>query len=110
MNTTVVKAIDFLKASLQWLTRKGNKDHESLQRVYGIPYPDKEGLKSSSCVILVRRGYWRNKNGKVHDFPTKVTVRCGSVTVRMSYAKLTVKIPVTIFPISQKVLKHRPNA
>nr|GEZ41612.1 ribonuclease H-like domain-containing protein [Tanacetum cinerariifolium] len=38
--------------------------------------------KSSSCVIPVKRGYWGNLNGKVHNFPIKVTVRCRSVTFR----------------------------
>ncbi|PWA73429.1 Double-stranded RNA-binding-like domain-containing protein [Artemisia annua] len=34
-------------------------------------------------VIPVRRGYWGNKIGKVHTVPTKVTGKCGSVTVRL---------------------------
>ncbi|GJR86557.1 hypothetical protein Tco_0210568 [Tanacetum coccineum] len=48
MNTIVVKAVDFLKR----LTRRGNKDRESLQRVYGIPYLDKEGLKNLETHLL----------------------------------------------------------
>ncbi|KAL4328639.1 hypothetical protein AHAS_Ahas13G0220200 [Arachis hypogaea] len=32
-------------------------------------------------VILVRRGYWGNKIGKLHTVPCKVTKKCGSVTV-----------------------------
>ncbi|GKB23737.1 small subunit ribosomal protein S2e [Tanacetum coccineum] len=39
--------------------------------------------KSSSFVIIVTRGYWGNRNGKVHNFPTKVIVRCRSVTARL---------------------------
>ncbi len=34
-------------------------------------------------VVPVRRGYWGNKIGKVHTVPTKVTGKCGSVTVRL---------------------------
>lgn len=34
-------------------------------------------------VIPVRRGYWGNKIGKPHTVPTKVTGKCGSVTVRL---------------------------
>ncbi|GKD74386.1 double-stranded RNA-binding-like domain-containing protein [Tanacetum coccineum] len=39
--------------------------------------------KSLSFVIIVTRGYWGNRNGKVHNFPTKVIVRCRSVTARL---------------------------
>ncbi|KAJ0893262.1 putative ribosomal protein S5 [Helianthus annuus] len=34
-------------------------------------------------VIPVRRGYWGNKIGNVHTVPTKVTGKCGLVTVRL---------------------------
>jgi small subunit ribosomal protein S2e len=34
-------------------------------------------------VIPVRRGYWGNKIGPPHTVPTKVTGKCGSVTVRL---------------------------
>ena len=33
--------------------------------------------------IPIRRGYWGNKIGKPHTVPTKVTGKCGSVTVRL---------------------------
>lgn len=34
-------------------------------------------------IIPVRRGYWGNKIGAPHTVPTKVTGKCGSVTVRL---------------------------
>jgi small subunit ribosomal protein S2e len=34
-------------------------------------------------VIPVRRGYWGNKIGAPHTVPTKVTGKCGSVSVRL---------------------------
>jgi len=34
-------------------------------------------------IIPVRRGYWGNKIGKPHTFPTKVAGKCGSVRVRV---------------------------
>ncbi|XP_022156720.1 threonine--tRNA ligase, mitochondrial 1-like [Momordica charantia] len=42
-NTSFVKAIACLKASSAYW--RGNKDRESLQRVYGISYPDQKRLK-----------------------------------------------------------------
>ncbi|XP_059648986.1 threonine--tRNA ligase, mitochondrial 1-like [Cornus florida] len=42
-NTSFVKAFACLKASSAYW--RGNKDRESLQRVYGISYPDKKSLK-----------------------------------------------------------------
>lgn len=33
--------------------------------------------------IPVRRGYWGNNIGQPHTVPTKVTGKCGSVTVRL---------------------------
>jgi len=35
------------------------------------------------AVIPVRRGYWGNKIGNPHTVPTKVTGKCGSVSVRL---------------------------
>eukprot|EP00245_Coleochaete_scutata_P013803 TRINITY_DN571_c0_g1_i1.p1 TRINITY_DN571_c0_g1~~TRINITY_DN571_c0_g1_i1.p1 ORF type:complete len:277 (-),score=63.65 TRINITY_DN571_c0_g1_i1:559-1389(-) len=34
-------------------------------------------------VVPVRRGYWGNKIGKPHTVPTKVTGKCGSVSMRL---------------------------
>jgi small subunit ribosomal protein S2e len=34
-------------------------------------------------IVPVRRGYWGNKIGKPHTVPTKVTGKCGSVSVRL---------------------------
>ena len=34
-------------------------------------------------LVPVRRGYWGNKIGKVHTVPTKITGKCGSVTIRL---------------------------
>jgi len=40
-------------------------------------------IQAKMSVVPVRRGYWGNKIGKVHTVPTKVTGKCGSVTVRL---------------------------
>lgn len=34
-------------------------------------------------IVPVRRGYWGNKIGEPHTVPTKVTGKCGSVSVRL---------------------------
>lgn len=39
-------------------------------------------LAKMTC-IPIRRGYWGNKIGKVHTVPTKLTGKCGSVTIRL---------------------------
>jgi small subunit ribosomal protein S2e len=40
-------------------------------------------IQAKMQTIPVRRGYWGNKIGKPHTVPTKVTGKCGSVTVRL---------------------------
>lgn len=40
-------------------------------------------IQAKMTCIPVRRGYWGNKIGKPHTVPTKVTGKCGSVTVRL---------------------------
>lgn len=40
-------------------------------------------IQAKMSCIPVRRGYWGNKIGKPHTVPTKVTGKCGSVTVRL---------------------------
>jgi small subunit ribosomal protein S2e len=40
-------------------------------------------ILAKMSVIPIRRGYWGNKIGKVHTVPTKVTGKCGSVTIRL---------------------------
>lgn len=40
-------------------------------------------ILAKMAVVPVRRGYWGNKIGSVHTVPTKVTGKCGSVTVRL---------------------------
>ncbi|KAM7468624.1 hypothetical protein LguiB_016186 [Lonicera macranthoides] len=47
-NTSFVKAFACLKASSAYW--RGNKDRESLQRVYGISYPDQKRLKLQAIV------------------------------------------------------------
>ncbi|GJZ76822.1 threonine--tRNA ligase, mitochondrial 1-like protein [Tanacetum coccineum] len=48
-NTAFVKAIACLKASAAYW--RGNKDRESLQRVYGISYPDQKRLKDDAHIF-----------------------------------------------------------
>merc|ERR1712094_59242 len=40
-------------------------------------------IAAKLSLVPVRRGYWGNKIGKVHTVPTKVTGKCGSVSVRL---------------------------
>jgi len=40
-------------------------------------------ILAKMSVVPVRRGYWGNKIGKVHTVPTKITGKCGSVTIRL---------------------------
>merc|ERR1711916_98391 len=40
-------------------------------------------IAAKLAVIPVRRGYWGNRFGAVHTVPTKVTAKCGSVSVRL---------------------------
>ena len=40
-------------------------------------------IQAKMSCIPVRRGYWGNKIGTPHTVPTKVTGKCGSVTVRL---------------------------
>ncbi|CAN1321087.1 Threonine--tRNA ligase, mitochondrial 1, partial [Linum perenne] len=49
-NTSSVKALACLKASSAYW--RGNKDRESLQRVYGISYPDQKRLKVFFSFLL----------------------------------------------------------
>jgi len=40
-------------------------------------------VNAKLSVVPVRRGYWGNKIGDPHTVPTKVTGKCGSVSVRL---------------------------
>jgi small subunit ribosomal protein S2e len=40
-------------------------------------------IQAKMSLVPVRRGYWGNKIGKVHTVPTKVTGKCGSVSIRL---------------------------
>nr|QKY15256.1 40S ribosomal protein S2 (RPS2) [Polytomella parva] len=40
-------------------------------------------ILAKMSLVPVRRGYWGNKIGKVHTVPTKVTGKCGSVSIRL---------------------------
>jgi small subunit ribosomal protein S2e len=39
-------------------------------------------IQAKLCIVPVRRGYWGGKIGAPHTVPTKVTGKCGSVSVR----------------------------
>ncbi|KAF5762418.1 putative ribosomal protein S5 [Helianthus annuus] len=54
-------------------------------------------------VVPVRRGYWGNKIGNVHTVLTKVTGKCGSVTVRLVSAPCGARIVAARVP--KKVLQ-----
>jgi len=40
-------------------------------------------INAKLSLVPVRRGYWGNKIGNPHTVPTKVTGKCGSVSVRL---------------------------
>lgn len=40
-------------------------------------------ITAKLAVIPVRRGYWGNRIGAVHTVPTKITAKCGSISVRL---------------------------
>jgi len=40
-------------------------------------------IDAKLCIVPIRRGYWGNKLGAPHTVPTKVTGKCGSVSVRL---------------------------
>ncbi|KAM7464605.1 hypothetical protein LguiA_032726 [Lonicera macranthoides] len=54
-NTSFVKAFACLKASSAYW--RGNKDRESLQRVYGISYPDQKRLKEYIAMLEEAKKY-----------------------------------------------------
>jgi small subunit ribosomal protein S2e len=40
-------------------------------------------IDAKLTIVPIRRGYWGNKIGAPHTIPTKVTGKCGSVSVRL---------------------------
>ncbi|XP_041999245.1 threonine--tRNA ligase, mitochondrial 1-like [Salvia splendens] len=54
-NTAFVKAFSCLKASSAYW--RGNKDRESLQRVYGISFPDQKRLKEYKAMLEEAKKY-----------------------------------------------------
>jgi len=54
-------------------------------------------------IVPVRRGYWGAKIGKPHTVPTKITGKCGSVTVRLVPAPRGAGIVAS--PTPKKVLQ-----
>ncbi|XP_047322474.1 threonine--tRNA ligase, mitochondrial 1-like [Impatiens glandulifera] len=61
-NTSFVKAMACLKASSAYW--RGNKDRESLQRVYGISYPDSKRLKEYLLRLEEAKKYDHRELGK----------------------------------------------
>ncbi|KAI3720300.1 hypothetical protein L6452_21215 [Arctium lappa] len=64
-NTAFVKAIACLKASAAYW--RGNKDRESLQRVYGISYPDQKRLKEYIALLEEAKKYDHRELGKKQE-------------------------------------------
>ncbi|KAI3731474.1 hypothetical protein L1987_62662 [Smallanthus sonchifolius] len=64
-NTGFVKAIACLKASAAYW--RGNKDRESLQRVYGISYPDQKRLKEYIALLEEAKKYDHRELGKKQE-------------------------------------------
>ncbi|XP_076918749.1 threonine--tRNA ligase, mitochondrial 1-like [Bidens hawaiensis] len=64
-NTSFVKAIACLKASAAYW--RGNKDRESLQRVYGISYPDQKRLKEYIALLEEAKKYDHRELGKKQE-------------------------------------------
>ncbi|CAK9182486.1 unnamed protein product [Ilex paraguariensis] len=64
-NTSFVKAFACLKASSAYW--RGNKDRESLQRVYGISYPDQKRLKEYIALLEEAKKYDHRELGKKQE-------------------------------------------
>ncbi|KAH9709073.1 threonine--tRNA ligase 1 [Citrus sinensis] len=64
-NTSFVKGFGCLKASSAYW--RGNKDRESLQRVYGISYPDKKRLKEYIELLKEAEKYDHRELGKKQE-------------------------------------------
>ncbi|XP_071706160.1 threonine--tRNA ligase, mitochondrial 1-like [Rutidosis leptorrhynchoides] len=64
-NTAFVKAIACLKASAAYW--KGDKDRESLQRVYGISFPDQKRLKEYIAMLEEAKKYDHRELGKKQE-------------------------------------------
>ncbi|KAK1376540.1 Threonine--tRNA ligase [Heracleum sosnowskyi] len=64
-NTSYVKAFACLKASSAYW--RGNKDRESLQRVYGISYPDQKRLKEYLFLLEEAKKYDHRELGKKQE-------------------------------------------
>ncbi|KAH7570250.1 hypothetical protein ACOSP7_018273 [Xanthoceras sorbifolium] len=64
-NTSFVKAFACLKASSAYW--RGNKDRESLQRVYGISYPDQKRLKEYIEMLREAEKYDHRELGKKQE-------------------------------------------
>ncbi|KAK1413785.1 hypothetical protein QVD17_35568 [Tagetes erecta] len=64
-NTAFVKAIACLKASAAYW--RGDKDRESLQRVYGISYPDQKRLKEYIALLEEAKKYDHRELGKKQE-------------------------------------------
>ncbi|KZV47021.1 threonine--tRNA ligase, mitochondrial-like [Dorcoceras hygrometricum] len=64
-NTSFVKAFSCLKASSAYW--RGNKDRESLQRVYGISFPDQKRLKEYKAMLEEAKKYDHRELGKKQE-------------------------------------------
>ncbi|XP_044491438.1 threonine--tRNA ligase, mitochondrial 1-like isoform X2 [Mangifera indica] len=64
-NTSFVKAFACLKASSAYW--RGNKDRESLQRVYGISFPDKKSLQEHIKLLKEAEQYDHREVGKKQE-------------------------------------------
>ncbi|XP_044488306.1 threonine--tRNA ligase, mitochondrial 1-like [Mangifera indica] len=64
-NTSFVKAFACLKASSAYW--RGNKDRESLQRVYGISFPDKKSLSEHIKLLKEAEQYDHREVGKKQE-------------------------------------------
>ncbi|KAI7757008.1 hypothetical protein M8C21_003385, partial [Ambrosia artemisiifolia] len=64
-NTSFVKAFACLKASAAYW--RGNKDRESLQRVYGISYPDQKHLEEYIALLEEAKKYDHRELGKKQE-------------------------------------------
>jgi len=61
-------------------------------------------IHAKLTVVPVRRGYWGNKIAKPHTVPTKITGKCGSVSVRLVPAPRGTGIVAARVP--KKVLQY----
>jgi small subunit ribosomal protein S2e len=66
-------------------------------------------IQAKMAMVPVRRGYWGNKIGKVHTVATKITGKCGSVSIRLVPAPRGAGIVAARVPkkVRRRIVTHQ---